>query len=400
MINITDKALCTGCRVCETVCPKRCIEMKRDEEGFLYPFVDASLCINCSLCNTKCHIDSKTFTKKEFGGEIYVGFNKDENQRMKSSSGAIFPLLATEIISRGGVVYGAGFDENFKVIHKRCNDINALDELCGSKYVQSDLTDTFKSAKNDLEAGLSVLYTATPCQIGAFKTYLGKDYENLYTQSFICHGVPSPAVWEEYIKDIKDKYKKEIKTISFRDKTYGWHKFSMKITFTDGTSQTKTLDKDVFLKLFLKNTCLRPSCHNCHYKDFSTHSSSDITVADWWGMKAEILPEATDDKGASVVIVNTDKGKELFDIVSENLIFKKSDYSATIQKNPSYFESAKPSKNRQNVIGNIGKVSTHKLSKKYANTPLNVRVKNQTMKLAYNTLKTVGVLDLVKKIKK
>ena len=336
MINITDKDNCTGCRSCELACPKNCIQMSPDDEGFLYPTVDKSNCIDCGLCDKICHMQKESDSTKDFGGEIFVGINNNESERLTSSSGGIFSLLAKRVFSLGGVVYGVGFDSDFNVIHKRCDSISSIGELRGSKYVQSDLSDTFALAKKDLTNGIVVLFTGTPCQIGALKSYLGKEYENLYTQSFICHGVPSPLVWRKFVDYVSSSENKKIKKISFRDKTYGWKRFSMKIVFEDDTSIVKTLDKDIYLQLFLKNTCLRPSCHDCHYKTFEAHSLSDITLADWWGMPQGILPPAEDDKGASIIIANTPKGKQLLDSVNDDITLASASYEQTVSRNSAY----------------------------------------------------------------
>ena len=193
---------------------------------------------------------------------------------------------------------------------------------------------------------------------------MGKDYANLYTQSFICHGVPSPKVWKEFVAYILSSTGKKIKNISFRDKTYGWNRYSMKIEFEDDASIVKTLDKDIYLQLFLKNTCLRPSCHNCHYKTFEAHSLSDITLADWWGMSQGILPSAEDDKGASIIIANTPKGKQLIDSVKNDITLASASYEQTVSRNPSYSYSAQMSKHRTSVFANISKMPIDKLSKK------------------------------------
>ena len=400
MITITQKENCTGCRACEHACPKNSIQMIPDTQGFLYPSVDKTNCIDCGLCDKACHMQKHPDSSKEFGGEIFVGINKNESERLASSSGGIFSLLAQHIFTLGGVVYGAGFDSDFNVVHKRCESASSLSELRGSKYVQSDVKNSFYLAKKDLEEGKPVLFTGTPCQIGALKAYLKNDYDNLYTQSFICHGVPSPKVWQKYMKFIESENSKKISGVNFRDKTLGWSKYAYRINFEDGSSCLTLPEKDLYRQVFLKNTCLRPSCHNCYYKTFEAHSLSDITLADWWGMKKGILCEAEDDKGASVIVANTSKGKSLLLSLDDNIVMKPASYDQTIAKNPSYYKSASASKYRDALFDNLEKMPFDKLSKKYASTPFKEKFKRSARKAIITIAYRLGIIALAKKILK
>lgn len=394
----TDKASCTGCGVCMQVCPIDSIVMKSNDEGFLYPSVDENRCVNCGLCNNYCHAQMEAKAEDDFSSQIFVGYNKNSAEKLASSSGGIFSLLAKSILSSNGVVYGAAFDNEFNVIHKRCDDENYLYELRGSKYVQSDLKETFSQTKLDLEDDKKVLFTGTPCQIGALKKFLAKEYDNLYTQSFICHGVPSPKVWKNYLEEIEKEHGK-IKALSFRDKTNGWSNYSLKFVFENADDLIIPHGKDSFINLFLKNACLRLSCHNCNYKSNEAHLLSDITLADWWGMDKNILPSAGDD-GASIIIINSQKGDKLFREISHNLVFEKADYSSTICKNPSYFQASVPSGKRDKVFHRLDSMSIDKLAKKYASLPLRHRIKRIVFAVIYDTASCIGVLRLYKKLKK
>ena len=227
MIEITDKSQCCGCTACASVCPKMCIAMKEDEEGFLYPEADASLCIGCGLCEKVCPVLHQGDARKPLA--VYAAKNRDENVRMASSSGGIFSLLAERVIDDGGVVFGARFDDNWEVIHDFAETKEKLVAFRGSKYVQSCMESCFVQAKRFLDGGRKVLFTGTSCQIAGLKNYLRKDYENLLAVDVVCHGVPSPEAWRKYVKEISASQggenskqlcgkhsKMEIKDINFR----------------------------------------------------------------------------------------------------------------------------------------------------------------------------------------
>ena len=232
----------------------------------------------------------------------------------------MFTLMAQQILSRGGLVFGAGFDQDFRVRHMAIEKTEDLAKLRTSKYVQSDLGQAFVEAKAALQSGKPVYFSGTPCQIAALRQFLGKDYPCLYTQDIICHGVPSPSVWAQYL--LQQHGEKEIAAINFRDKTLGWNDFSMKINYVDGTSYRELATKDPFERAFLANLTLRPSCYQCQYKTISR--VSDLTLADYWGAVL-VHPELKDQQGVSLVLVHTEKGKELFSGAAEQLTAGKTD---------------------------------------------------------------------------
>lgn len=359
MIEIKEKINCCGCHACYNICPKDAITMQEDKKGFKYPVIDKEKCINCGLCETVCPIiKNKKIENKPMA---YAGYCKDNEIRKQSSSGGIFTLIASNIIKDGGVVYGAIFDKNFDVIHTRVEKIEELEKFRGSKYVQSTIGDTYKVAKRDLEQGKKVLFTGTPCQIEGLKSYLKKEYDNLYTQDIICHGIPSPKVWKKYKEYRKEKDGDTPNQISFRNKDNGWSLFNLKFWYKNGEYK-KNQTQDIYMRAFLKDVILRDSCYACSFKKYNR--ISDITLADFWGIN-NVMPEMNDNKGTSLIIVNSKKGQELFENVKEESIYKQVDIDQALQYNPSMIKSVSKNPNREKFFENLEKDSFDKLVKKY-----------------------------------
>lgn len=362
MQEIANKKICSGCHACCSICPKHCIEMIPDSEGFYYPETDEQKCIDCKMCKRVCPILNEHTGNK---GRAYACINKDENVRIKSSSGGIFTLIAEDVLRLGGVVFGAAFDDELNVYHTDIKSSDDLEKLRGSKYLQSRIGDAYKKAKEYLDKGQTVLFTGTPCQISGLKSYLGKEYDNLITLDFICHGAPSPQVWQKYLeylslienKKINRNYKPE-----FRDKSTGWQKFSMSVFFEGGKRHTQTLSDDLYMKAFLKDLILRPSCYNCHSK--SLERESDITLADFWGIE-NILPEMFDNKGTSLVLINSLKGQKMFDIISDKMRYKAVDINEAVKYNTAAYKSCAENKNRDKFMNEITAENFDKVVKKY-----------------------------------
>lgn len=332
MIKITRKENCTGCHACYNICPKKCIDMNFDEEGFLYPSVNSSKCVECGLCEKVCPIIHTVEVENE---PIAVGcYNKDEKIRMESSSGGIFTLLSELTIQSGGVVFGAEFDENYNVRHSYVDNMDDLNKFRGSKYVQSTIGSSYYDAKKFLEQGRQVLFTGTPCQIAGLKRYLKKDYDNLVCQDIVCHGVPSTYVWDHYKNFIADGRK--IVGIKFRDKSTGWKTYSLQIDFDDGSLYKDIGNENSYIKGFVKDFYLRPSCYECKYK--TLHRESDITLADFWGIEAN-EPELDDNKGTSLIFINSDKGKKIFEWIKKDIVFKNIDIQKAVTFNPSAYRA-------------------------------------------------------------
>lgn len=278
------KEKCTGCSACYNGCPKGLISMEMDKEGFQYPIVDSRKCIGCKLCEKICPVMNinRDINKAP---ELFVAYNINEDIRLESSSGGIFTLIAEAIIKRGGCVFGAKFDQNFMVRHSYVETKEDLGMFRGSKYVQSNIGDTYKTVKAFLEQGKWVLFTGTTCQIAGLKGYLRKSYDNLVCVDFICRGVSSPKIWEKYLGMKEDEYNSKIRKVEFKNKEFSWKRFHMKITFEDGNIYFKSLLEDSYHRAFFTSKILRKCCYDCYYKGI--YRNTDITLADCWG--ADIL---------------------------------------------------------------------------------------------------------------
>lgn len=361
MIQIADKSSCCGCTACYSVCPAKCIQMKRDEEGFEYPVVSNSDCINCHRCENVCPIMNSILPNNN--PQVYAAINASDEIRMQSSSGGIFPLLAQEIINNGGVVFGVAFDEQFNVKHIEVGKLENINKLQGSKYVQSDLGNTYAKVRAYLENGRLVYFSGTPCQVEGLKHTLGKEYDNLYTQDIICMGVPSPGLWDVYRENVG-----EIHRFSFRDKSNGWENYSVR-----KNEEIIPRNENAYIKAYNSRLNIRPSCYACHFK--CKNRNSDITLGDFWGIDS-VLPEMNDKKGTSLVILNTSKGHELFESISPKLKSSEVDFDSAIMKNPMMLASVSKPDGRDSFFQDANMMTFDKLIKKHCKTNLIARVKH------------------------
>ena len=345
MISLKNKYDCCGCSACAQACTKQCIIMVNDEEGFLYPQIDIDTCINCNKCERVCPIINQNSAKKPI--VAYAAKNKNDQIRLISSSGGIFTLLAEKTINNNGVVFGAKFNNKWDVIHDYTEKLDGIGAFRGSKYVQSQIGDNYKKVQKFLQEGREVLFSGTPCQIAGLHRFLNKTYHNLITIDTICHGVPSPMVWQKYIQQY---HQKQITDISFRDKTNGWKNYEFVIASNQHTIIREKRVNNVFMNLFLSDLCLRPSCSNCPAKNGSSHS--DITIADFWGVEHEI-PIFDDDKGCNLVLINSIKGADIFNSLDCKKV--ETDFDNAIKHNPSYYKSILESKYRSYFFENFDK---------------------------------------------
>lgn len=338
MISIKDKSHCCGCNACVQVCPQSCISRVVDEEGFSYPIIDTDLCVNCGLCEKVCPYLNETSSVTPIS--VYSAVNEDDVIRMTSSSGGAFSALAKMILKNKGRVYGAAFNSNWEVNHIGIYNDEDLLKLRGSKYVQSEIGNIYKEIKDYLDSGMTIMFSGTPCQVKGLKLFLVKKYDNLITIEVVCHGVPSPKVWEVFLNEINPD-NKEITSIQMRDKSRGWSSYSVEVKSGDKRLFSDYARNCLYINSFIQNYSIRPSCFNCPAKAGS--SGADITLADFWGIQSE-EPLFCDNKGVSAILINTELGEKM--VNSCGLYLKKSNVDAFCKKNKSYIESAKASPNR------------------------------------------------------
>lgn len=343
--SIIETLKCCGCEACVQVCPKQCIIMKENPHGFMFPTINTKECIKCGLCERSCPAIIKTKPVSPYG--TYAGFNLDKKIRMASSSGGVFAAIAKHIIKENGVVFGARWNNKHELIHSYTETLEGVHEFLGSKYLQSKIGYSYQEAESFLRLGRKVLFSGTPCQILALKLFLKKEYQNLITVDFICHGVPSPGVFRWYLQEEINKLAKIKKTelnsipsqlhlpynykiggIFFRDKRLGWKKFSFVLNIIvqkrhnhiRNIQLSQSLRKNPYLKGFIHNLYLRPSCYNCPVKKLK--SGSCITIGDFWGVNS-IIPGIDDDSGVSAIIINSKNAEHLIaDLQLEKVDFK------------------------------------------------------------------------------
>lgn len=321
---------CVGCGMCAAVCPHAAINMSPDDHGFLYPAVDPSKCVDCGLCALKCPVSVKPKTSDR--SVILAGYAKSQPLLSSSSSGAIFPVLASEIISRGGIVFGAAFDENLELRHTAAESPDELLSLCSSKYVQSRISvDCYEQVKSSLTAGRWVYFSGTPCQIAALKNYLGGDHDTLITQDLACHSVPSPLVWRCYLDTLEKKHCSRPVAFSFRSKATGWEGYSISAKFEDGSIFTQPASENEYQRGFIKGLFSRNSCFDCGFK--GVERCSDITLADFWGVRG-ICPDAYNPSGTSLILIHSDKGESLFESCEARLETYPADENTAFTFNP------------------------------------------------------------------
>ncbi|WP_302518813.1 Coenzyme F420 hydrogenase/dehydrogenase, beta subunit C-terminal domain [Megamonas funiformis] len=391
MIEIKDKKNCCGCSACYSICPKNCIEMKADREGFLYPKINKDLCINCGLCENVCPIINKV-EEKVFEQEGYLVQNKDEKIREESTAGGAFTAIAKYVLEKKGV-FGVQYDENLNVVHSYVENEIDLKLYRNSKYVQSNIGETFKQAKKFLDENRWVCFSGTPCQIEGLKKYLKKDYNKLITVDVVCHAVPSPLVWKKYLEVQRKKYGNNIKNIIFRDKKYYGYKYSQ-MTIRDnrgGDLGHLGVESDIMLRAFFSDICDRPSCYECAFK--KRYRVSDFTIWDCF-ITGLIAKDFDDDKGTTRVLIHTQKGKNIFEEIKSNFKYKDIGADLLTKNVHEMFFSVKINNKRKIFMQDLIALDRERFIKKYFEDTWKIKIKRNLRKILY----FLGLYKLLKDI--
>ncbi|MCD8018651.1 MAG: Coenzyme F420 hydrogenase/dehydrogenase, beta subunit C-terminal domain [Clostridiales bacterium] len=350
------KNKCCGCAACMNICPKKCIVMRQDSEGFYYPYKNKKECIDCDLCIKICPLsrEQSNFTNEQIVS--YAAYNIEDEIRNSSSSGGIFYLLSEYIIQLNGVCYGASFTQDMKACHIRATTLDTVRSLLGSKYIQSDIGYMFQSVAEDLKYGRFVLFSGTPCQVAGLKTFLvsqaNVSTEKLFAVDFVCHDVPSPGIWGKYLNEFEKAKGEKVTEVAFRDKSAGWSKYHFKFT-TDQNAYHISIDSDPYFLAFFNNLDLRPSCYNCNFRNGNRFS--DITLADFWGVDRELPQFAADDKGVSWVMCNTEKGLNIIEKIRDRVCIELINTQIASQNNISSTTSPCMPKSRDKFFADINK---------------------------------------------
>ena len=367
-----DKKDCTGCSACYNICPKNAISMEEDECGFKYPKIDQEKCINCGLCKKTCPIVAKSIQIRYDKPIVYAGWSRDKETRYSSTSGGLFTELTKPIIETGGYVVGACYDEDNMVEHKIVNDLSELKKLSQSKYLQSNTKDIYIQTKKILDSGKVVVFCGAPCQIAGLYKFLKRKYDNLLTIEFICRGMNSPKAYKSWLSEIESNENKKVKKVWFKYKEYGWKKSPKctRIDFDDNTYKIYNGDDNLYMTGYLgPNLYIRPSCGNCHFNGLSRQA--DITLADFWGINEEL----DDDKGTSLILLNSANGKKYFDKIKKQIFFQEKTLSEIYKGNVCFNNSVKINKNSYKFLKELDNSNFSNLIKKYSKVSFIKKIK-------------------------
>jgi coenzyme F420-reducing hydrogenase beta subunit len=394
MISVFDKKEdCCGCTACQQICPTSSIEMKPDEEGFLYPEINQEACSDCGLCRKVCAFQNGYDTSNNFTSPyVYAVKHKKEDVRMASSSGGIFSAISDYILDNDGLVCGVAFDENMNVVHKIASTKEERDEFRGSKYVQSNLNNVYSEIKDLLKQNKVVLFTGTPCQNAGLKSYLhlaNAKMGNLVLCDIVCHGTPSPLLWMDHINFLEKKNNGKLIKHSFRYKKAGWRGYNVYALFDNGKNKLNSTDVKTYANIFSSDMALRPSCYNCKYCNL--FRTGDITIADFWGIEKS-MPDFDDNKGISLVLINTAEGQKLFENIKKNLIYKENNAKDCLQPNLQY--PSKVSEKREQFWEDYRLNGYEYIVKKYAG----YNYKSMLKGIIKSTLAKIGLLNFARKL--
>jgi coenzyme F420-reducing hydrogenase beta subunit len=393
-MKIAPTDICTGCMACINVCPVNCISPYEDDEGFCQPIIDKTKCINCGKCTAACPVLNAPIKHTDDTPVVYAVWNKDPLLLSKSTSGGAFGALAKQVLNGKGIVYGVAYSEDLLVNHIRVTTEDELQKLHGSKYVQSKIGYIYRSIKEDLDKAINVLFSGTPCQVAGLYGFLGHDkYDNLYTCDLVCHGVPSPGVYEKYIKYMEEKNNSKMINIEMRTKKRGWNStLDMKHSYENGTViETFDAFNDPYMNGFLYDLILRKSCYECRYAKIPRES--DITLADFWGIGSEMPFNHPTEQGISMIMINTSRGKDLFNICKNNVYFEERNLNEAKKGNVMLSPRVHSNPNREKFFNDQKIMPFDVLTKKYLSRKESI--KNRFINII---IKTLG-RDNIKRIK-
>ena len=369
---------CTGCTACESICPRKSIRMEKNREGFYYPLVDEQTCIHCFQCVQTCPVLQEGSVDYRLP-EVYAAWNKNENIRLSSTSGGVFSALAEAVFKKGGFVVGAVYEQDHSIRHIITDRVEDLPRLRQSKYAQSILSGVFPEIKQRLLDGKIVLFCGTPCQSAGLQKYLGNGFEKLYCCDFICRGVISQTVYHKYLKDLAIEKGTEVVSIQFKNKDLGWNQFTTKIWMGNGEIYQKDRNNDPYMRGYLQhNLYLRPSCYACHFKRIPR--ISDLSLGDFWGI--ESYDESIDSRnGISAIMVNSDKGYDLFSWALLNLDVEKRAVGDVAKGNICLLHSVAPGKYREYFFRNMERYPFNNLIERIDKKSSRSNVKNKVNRL-------------------
>lgn len=372
MISIKNKEDCCGCSACAQACPKKCIDMIEDSEGFLYPRVDLSACIDCGVCEKVCPIKNQK-PERSFQQTAYVVQNKDLVALRESTSGGAFSALSCWALKQGGVVFGAAYDDDLIVRHQFVDDVQSLKKFRNSKYVQSEIGNSFQQVKSFLQEGRIVLFSGTSCQIEGLLSYLRKPYENLWTVDVVCHACPSPLMFRKYKEWQKLKYAGEIKNIAFRDKYYGY-KYSTMSVFRNGKNYHEGIDTDPYLRAFFLHLSIRPSCFKCAFKKI--HRPSDFTIWDCFDVE-NFCKEMDNDRGVTKVLCHSPRAQSLILELENYLTICEVSPKKIIEGEKELVKSVDPCERRNQFFKDLNEMPVEECFEKYFPLTMRHRIEKQ-----------------------
>lgn len=343
MVNKLKKTECCGCEVCVSACPVDAIFMKKDGEGYRYPQIDMGRCIQCSKCDKCCPIISRR-EKSSSRLKAYACYYNNEVVRAESTSGGIFTVIAEYILEKKGIVYGVSFNKDFVAEYSCARNKEELQKFRGSKYSQSTTNKVYENVKRDILSGKIVLFSGLPCQIEGVRSYLEKDYEQLYLLDMACFGIGSPGFWSKYRKEVYPN----AEYIRFKDKSEGWKNWKI-LVMENGENKYYSRYEDLFMKSYLRGINLRLSCYECRFKGINRNS--DFTIADCWGTGER--SNLNDDRGLSALLLHTNKAEDIFEKIKDRLIYEEYDPDILMKENWAIYKNPQKNPNRENFFEQI-----------------------------------------------